>query len=249
MIEDKFVASAPTNQHGVDCFPGLWYSKFPDAYEAQGGDCLVFDDSRLEWGMQHFEPTNQWDVLELGPLEGAHGYYMEKNTPVRSITAVEANRHCWVKCLITKEITDLRRTRFLLGNFVEFLKGSTKQYELCLAIGVLYHMKDPLELLRLISRATDRVIFWTQLAGEKQIAEWQPVEVQDGVFKAQGYVNDYAGGEALGSYIGGIENYAVWLTRESLVAALGHYGFTHITFGHEGENQFGKEATLVAYKD
>jgi hypothetical protein len=143
MIEDKFVASAPTNQHGVDCFPGLWYSKFPDAYEVQGGDCLVFDDSRLEWGMQHFEPTNQWEVLELGPLEGAHGYYMEKNTPVRSITAVEANRHCWVKCLITKEITDLRRTRFLLGNFVEFLKGSTKQYELCLAIGVLYHIERP----------------------------------------------------------------------------------------------------------
>ena len=248
MIEDKFVASAPTNQHGVDCFPGLWYSKFPDAYEVQGGDCLVFDDSRLEWGMQHFEPTNQWDVLELGPLEGAHGYYMEKNTPVRSITAVEANRHCWVKCLITKEITDLRRTRFLLGNFVEFLKGSTKQYELCLAIGVLYHMKDPLELLRFISRATDRSFSGPSWPGKANCGMAARGGAGRGI-QSQGYVNDYAGGEALGSYIGGIENYAVWLTRESLVAALGHYGFTHITFGHEGENQFGKEATLVAYKD
>lgn len=246
MIDDKFVSTFPLNQNGIDCFSGLWYSRFPVGYGVQAGECSLFEDKRLEWALQQIQPGNLWDVLELGPLEAGHSYYMEKHTPVRSITAIEANRLCWVKCLVAKEITDLKRSRFLLGNFIEYLKDSTKEYDLCLALGVLYHMKDPLELISLISKASKRIILWTQLAGDKQVADWQPTKVKEGAFHAQGYINDYGQGTNLGKFIGGIENYAVWLTRDSLVESLKHYGFTNIAFGPEGENQFGKEITLVA---
>jgi hypothetical protein len=248
MIEDKFVTNFPANQNGIDCLPGIWYSRFPDSYEVQAGDCSLYEDKRLEWALGKMRPENMWDVLELGPLEAGHTYYMERHTPVRSITAIEANRLCWVKCLIAKEITDLKRSRFLLGDFIQYLNTSKREYDLCLALGVLYHMKDPLELLRLIAQASPRVILWTQLAGEVQRKDWHPIEVEDGDFKASGYVNDYGLGIQLGKFIGGIDNYAVWLTRESLVQSLGHYGFNSITYGPEGENQFGKEITLVAEK-
>ena len=101
----------------------------------------LYEDPRLSWALERIQPTNLWDVIELGPLKDGHSYYMEKHTSARSITAIEANRLCWEKCLVAKEITDLKRTRFLLGNFIEYLKTTIRQSDLCLALGVLYHIK------------------------------------------------------------------------------------------------------------
>ena len=41
-----------------------------------------------------------------------------------SITAIEANRRAYLKCLVMKETLGLTRTRFLLGDFVEYLRAS-----------------------------------------------------------------------------------------------------------------------------
>ncbi len=248
MVEDKFVSGFPSNQNGIDCFKDIWYSRFPGEYQVSAGECSLYEDPRMEWALQQLEPTNLWDVLELGPLEAGHSYYMEKHSPVRSITAIEANRICWVKCLIAKEIVDLKRSRFLLGNFLEYLRKTNQSYDLCLALGVLYHMKNPLELIQLLAKSSDRIILWTQLANSKQQNEWKAVELNDGDLNITGYLNDYGKGGDLGKFIGGIENYAIWMTKEKLLEALHYYGFRNITLGAEGENQFGDQITLVATK-
>ena len=36
-----------------------------------------------------------------------------------------------------------------------------KTFDICFASGVLYHMRNPAELIALIARATDRVLLWT----------------------------------------------------------------------------------------
>jgi hypothetical protein len=53
-------------------------------------------------------------LLELGPLEGAHTYQLEK-LGAKSILAIEANVEAFLKCLITKEITGLQVAKFMLG--------------------------------------------------------------------------------------------------------------------------------------
>lgn len=250
MIEDKLVSTFPTNQNAIDCFPDLWYSKFPESYQLESGESLLFQDHRLIWALQQLQPQNLWDVVELGPLEGGHSFYMENHTPVRSITAIEANRLCWVKCLVTKEIVDLKKTRFLLGNFLEYLDQCPKQFDLCLGIGVLYHMKDPLELIRLISQRSKRLVLWTQLVNEKQKKERNTIQLQDEGFEVTGYINNYGEAVDLGKFIGGIDDYAVWLTKEGLLDALTHFGFNKIKVWEEGEKmgdtQFGSQTTLVA---
>lgn len=85
-------------------------------------------------------------VLELGPLEAGHTYMLEK-MGARSIVAVEANSRAYLKCLIVKELFELKRAKFLLGDFVAYLKNNTRHFDLCLASGVLYHMQNPAELL------------------------------------------------------------------------------------------------------
>ena len=228
MIEDKLLSNFPSNQNAIDCFPDLWYSKFPEEFNVKAGESLLFHDHRLLWALEQLKPSRDWNVLELGPLEGGHSYYLEKQAKVKSITAVEANRLCWTKCLITKEITKLQNTHFLLGNFLEFLKSSKDTFDLCVAIGVLYHMKDPLELIKLLARRTNRLIIWTQIINDRKEQERESIQLNDGDFRVTGFINHYGKAIDSGKFIGGIEDYAVWLTREGLHRVLNYFGFTKI---------------------
>lgn len=248
MVEDKIVGTDPSNQNAIDTFPGLWYSQFPAEFQVNAGQATHFEDVRLFWAMQQFQPKNNWEVLELGPMEGGHSYFMEKNTPVRSITAIEANRQCWVKCLIAKEIVDLKRTRFLLGNFMDYLETCDYRYDLCLALGVLYHMIDPLRLLELIAKVSPRVIIWTQLAGPDQQKSWDEIPLHSGKFEITGYRHNYNNTTNDDNFIGGVANYSTWLTKSDLLDALKYFGFSNLQLGQESENQFGQEITLTASK-
>ena len=78
MNYDKLVSTYPSNQNAVDCFSNLWYSKIPSEYKVKSGDCLAFEDGRIKWALGILHVSSDWDVLELGPLEGAHGYFLEK---------------------------------------------------------------------------------------------------------------------------------------------------------------------------
>ena len=64
-------------------------------------------------------------ILELGPLEGAHTYQLEK-LGAAEIVAIEANKEAFLKCLIIKELAQLERARFLLGDFVTYLEFSLR---------------------------------------------------------------------------------------------------------------------------
>ena len=80
-------------------------------------------------------------ILELGPLEGGHTYQFER-LGAAELIAIEANVEAYLKCLIVKELVGLRRSRFLLGDFIEYLKLDTTRYDLVFCCGVLYHMRD-----------------------------------------------------------------------------------------------------------
>ena len=245
---DKFVLTKPSDQNSIDCFKDLWYSSFPSIYNLSAGAHKLFCDARLDWAFTKIQSKSDWDVLELGPLEGGHSYWLEKNTNVRSITAIEANQLCWLKCLITKEVVDLKKTKYLLGDFIEFLKDTEKGYDLILALGVLYHMKNPLELLQCIAEATERVVIWTQFADTDKQKDWQKITVKYKDLKIDGYVNDYGSGNSLSKFIGGLDNYSVWMTKEDILTTLKFCGFTSIEVGNVSENKFGGEITLVATK-
>jgi SAM-dependent methyltransferase len=80
-------------------------------------------------------------VLELGPLEGGHSFMFER-LGAREVIAIEANPRAYLKCLIIKELLDLRRVRFLCGDFLEYLRADGTDFDLVFASGVLYHMRN-----------------------------------------------------------------------------------------------------------
>ena len=169
-IYDAMVTSAPSPQHDVDIFAGDWMSELPLPGVKSGWNKLFVDDPRLKWVSDVCHGLAGSDILELGPYEGGHTFALEKAYGAASVTAVEANPRAFLRCLIAKNLLDMKNSRFLLGDFTEYLKNTDKSYDLIFASGVLYHMTKPAELLELISGKARRVFLWTHVYDEALIS-------------------------------------------------------------------------------
>jgi SAM-dependent methyltransferase len=166
-------------------------------------------------------------VLELGPLEGAHTYQLEKLGSA-SILAIEANAEAFLKCLITKEITGLRAATFMHGDFSEYLKEGNERFDLVFCCGVLYHMADPLALIEAIAKITEKCYVWTHYydiehyRGAPREARSDPR--YPGVRMYALEYNDMDSDR----FWGGNRPISVWLERNDIVSAFRRVGFDKI---------------------
>jgi Methyltransferase domain len=236
-ILSQYVVQLPSPQNVVDLFDGEWSSQMPanSGLRSTPGTAAVFADDRISWAETVFGGFAGQDILELGPLEAAHSYMLQK-AGARSITSIEANSRAFLKCLCVKELFGLDRVSFKLGDFVSFLEQNKQKFDLVVASGVLYHMTDPVRLLDLIAGAADRIFIWTHYFDKSiidqnerivdsfsaiQTASYNGFEYQ---FASQAYT------QVLGwkGFCGGPENSCKWLTKESIVGFLSKIGFADI---------------------
>ncbi|SKA17591.1 Protein of unknown function [Enhydrobacter aerosaccus] len=228
-VQDICLGTSPTPQAAVDCISD-WTSQFPAHFKASGGGAALFEDARVSWALQRLGGVKGKRVLELGPLEGGHTYMLER-AGAAQVTAIEANRRCFMKCLITKEIAGLTRSRFLLGDFLPWLEDSNRQFDVIVAAGVLYHMMEPLKLLTLLGRATDRLYIYTHYIPDdlRPNEEWASsivsTEVRDGV---KHYIKSYGGMGTKAVYCGGVYESCAWLTKRDIFNHLCQMGFIYI---------------------
>jgi hypothetical protein len=230
-INSVFVGSSPSNQNVIDLFRGEWSSKMPLEAEAIAtpGHAALFSDPRLTWAHDLIGPFTGQTVLELGPLEGAHSYMFERYGAA-AITSVEANSRAFLKCLCIKEIMGLKNVSYKLGSFVPFLK-SCGSYDVIMASGVLYHMTDPIELLSLLMQRSDSLIMWTHYFDAKQTGRL----AENAYFKTPETLpgTSYVGSKRIypetsldwKGFSGGIEPYAIWLERDSILRCFDDGGF------------------------
>ena len=153
--DEVCLQQTPTSQAAIDLISG-WISDIPGV---KAGEAKLFDDGRAKWALDHLGSVDGHSVLELGPLEAGHTSML--HNAGATITAIEANKRAFVKCLIVKEILRLDRAHFLLGDFMPWLVANTRHFDLVWMTGVLYHMTDPVRLLRLAASCTDRLHLWT----------------------------------------------------------------------------------------
>lgn len=256
-ILDDYVTSMPSDQNAIDLFKDQWSSSFPaEAGNVKAGELGLFTDPRMKWGGEMIGGFKDLDVLELGPLEAGHTYMLERGG-AKSILAIEANSRAYLKCLITKEILNLRSARFQLGDFLEYLHASQETYDLCVANGVLYHMREPAELIYLISKVSDKTIIWTHYYDD-EVIKANPeksgyfTEVKEHSFQGFDYVtNKYNYLEALksGGFCGGTAPFSRWMYREDILACLKHFGFKNINISFDDpQTRSGPSFCLAASK-
>ncbi len=235
-ILDAYCTAFPTAQNALDIFANEWSSQLPAAWnDLQAGSIPLFEDVRIAWGLAELGGIDGQDVLELGPLEAGHSYMLEQ-AGAATVTAIEANTRAYLKCLIVKEILGLKRTRFLCGDFMEYLRHDPPRYDFVLASGVLYHLRQPVELIDLLARVTDRVLVWTHYYDEEIIRSTphlapkfpssETIDYQG--FRHTLYRQEYAEGLAIQGFCGGSASYSAWLNRADLLNAFRHFGFREL---------------------
>jgi hypothetical protein len=215
---DLYVSSAPGAQNAVDAIGG-WRTSFPPQYGLNAGSLATYDDPRIRRAIACFGPLDGRHVLELGPLDGGHASMFE--AAGATVDAIEADHVAFLRCLVTREILGLTRTKFWLGDWAKALEHWPQRYDLIVACGVPHHRDDPLHLIALAAKRTDALYLGT----DPVVAESRPPSQQDG--PAHGRHRR--------------------LHRDDLVAALQAAGFRDIrSFDDEPDRGHGPAPSLFA---
>ncbi len=255
MLENKFERRFPSHQNAIEIFGDHWASSIEEVHPGliSGGFPMFKADQRPLIAAQHLGLTppgslNGMNILELGPLEGAHTYQLAKLGADR-IVAIEANSEAYLKCLVVKEILQTPRCQFLLGDCVQFLQGSSERFDMIFCSGILYHMENPYEFIKAISQHTERVFLWTHYYDPKASAlvERQPkMVVCDGLeltFYEQAY-----GDQNDGKFWGGNKPTASWLTKDDIDRCFRHFGYDLTVHEDNHLNAAGPHLTATALR-
>lgn len=244
LATSDYAVEPPNPQQTLDLFAGEWASKLPGELGAlRAGGVPAFEDPRIEWGLAQLGGVAGQRVLELGPLEGGHAYMMER-AGAREVVSIEANPRCYLRCLVVKELLGLERVRFLYGDFLPYLRADQSRFDLCVTSGVLYHLRNPLDVLELVAQRTDRVIVWTHyydaelIARDPVLASRFPAAITSYTHGIRYTQHRFEYGDVLSAatYCGGGAGFSYWLEREDLLAALPRFGLTDVTVAFEDKD-------------
>jgi hypothetical protein len=231
-ILDAYVRSAPSPQAAIDIFTGEWASRFPPPFaELTAGQIPLFEDPRISWAIREFGDLTRRSVLELGPLEGGHTWLLTRAGA--QVTAIEAQSRAYLKCLISKELLQMTEARFLLGDFMEYLRAGCPHYDVCVASGVLYHMRDPAETLALLAGAADRMMLWTHVYDQDVVTARPDLSqrfTEHFAANHRGFAHtlhryEYADALTFTGFCGGTSDHANWISRGDLLRALDYFGW------------------------
>lgn len=236
-VIDNYVNFAPSPQNALDIFQGEWSSILPEPFKylKAGTAALLFEDARIKWFADEVGGVANKTILELGPLEAGHTYMLEK-LGASQITSIESNTRAFLKCLIIKELLELKHVRFLCGDFCEFLRqiDSSQQFQICVASGVLYHMRNPAELIALLTRhCTEHLFIWTHYYDANLIRNNPALsakfpsahESEYEGFKHTLYRQEYQTALEWNGFCGGSASFSYWMGRDDIALCLQHFGF------------------------
>lgn len=253
-VLDEYVVGMPTAQNAINILPG-WNQALPPEAGVIAGQVGFYNDGRIRWAIEQFGSIEGKKILELGPLEAAHTYMLDQHAP-EVIHAIEANKLAFLRCLVVKEILDLKHAKFFLGDFVPWLEKSTIRYDLIIASGVLYHMSDPVRLLELMAERSDAIFIWTHYYDAKamspddhrRLAFVGGTETQ--MFRSVPvhlHNRSYHGAWQSKSFCGGMNDLHRWIEKDDIIAVIRALGFDDVRIsGDEPNHQNGPCFSIFA---
>jgi hypothetical protein len=239
-VLDEYVAGMPTAQNAIDALPG-WNQALPPHLGVIAGHAAFFNDPRIRWALEQFGSIKDCKILELGPLEAAHTYMLDAQAP-EFIHAIEANKLSFLRCLVVKELLELKRAKFFLGDFLVWLENAPIRYDLIFASGVLYHLQDPVRLLELIAKCSDAFYLWTHYACDEAMPPDDPrrsafvggAEIQQhhGI-PIRLYRRSYHGAWRSKSFCGGMHDLHRWIDKDDIIALIRALGFDDVRIAQD----------------
>lgn len=239
----KYERRTPSAQNALDLVPG-WTSSFPEEFNLSAGTLALHADPRLHWALDCYGSLEGARVLELGPLEGGHTYIFEQRGAAE-ILAIEANKQAYLRCLITKEIYGMTKSKFMLGDFERYLEETTENFDLILASGVLYHMHNPVQVLDRIGKTSKSLILWTHYFDEailhkndprRSVFSQKPLSLSYNNRTYKLHQRTYKNSWDADSYCGGPDDTHYWMERDDIVSLCKENGFDDIRVSFENND-------------
>lgn len=257
MPRKRFWTEVAHPRNAIDLHAGAWASDLAEVVPglSHAGTPMFYQDNRPRQAARALGANDRLDgmsILELGPLEGAHSYQLERLGAAR-IVAIESNADAFQRCLVVKNLLGLDRTTFLLGDCVGYLETTSEHFDMIFASGILYHLQDPVGLIRLLAARTRKLFVWTQYydarfryANGKALPHRARHYERDG-FAAPLYELVYRGRFGA-AFLGGNRRTTNWMALADIRAALRHYGFDAQDLIEDVRGERGPAATLAAYR-
>lgn len=247
----RFETRGPSHQNAVDIFAGGWATDLaPILPGAVSGDVPLFGDARVKVAASGLGRSGRLDgmrILELGPLEGAHTYALEKLGA--DVLAIESNADAFLKCLIVKEITGIK-AKFMLGDVATFLATTRERFDLVFACGVLYHMQDPISVIADIGRVTDSCYVWSHIYDESHYYGPPRHKLSDPRHPAlELWEAGYGRSAQDRKFWGGNAATARWLREDDMLALFGEAGLTPFALEHDGASPIAAAISFCARRE
>ena len=111
--------------------------------------------------------------VDVGCHEGFYSVAMARKG-VQQVRGIDLRESNLVKARFVVEVLGLRNVVYEQGNCEDLPADAVGEYELCLCLGLLYHLENPMRCLRNISRITGELcVIETQVVDEVEgVAEW-----------------------------------------------------------------------------
>lgn len=181
-------------------------------------------------------------VLELGCLEGIHSSMLQ-SWGAEKVVAIEGRWENFLKSLIVKNAFKLDRCEFLFGDVHEILNSISKHFDLCLALGILYHLNNPVSLIYRIGELADKLFVWTHYANKNYPkGPVEKIEYNGLVYRGK-YMN-----EDTANIVGSLLERVFWLFEDDFLAAVRHAGFNDVELVQKEAHEHGPSMTLLAQK-
>jgi SAM-dependent methyltransferase len=184
-------------------------------------------------------------VADLGCLEG--GFSLALAQRGAEVLGIEARHRNLEKAALLRDHFGLPNLRFEVGDVKDFGSDSGGQFDVVLALGILYHLDEPAHWLRRVAAATRRVLILdTHFAPaddaamsliDPRLSALGPLETQDvnGALVKGRWFHEFADdadreAQLWASYS---NNRSFWLTKQSLVRSTWQAGFPLVFEQHD----------------
>lgn len=189
---------------------------------------------------------DQISVLDLGACEGSMALALWEERGVRDITCVEGRA---INVDKARFVFDVKKAEIAVvhDDITHFLQCDTRQYDLVLFMGILYHLLEPFQMLRLVAQkvrghlAMETVLALPRTEGFYNVPHYSP--------NNEGF---YVRHDSVLSNTAGFRNLELWPNRGGLEVLLKETGFDMIRqmdYGTEPIDWYASEQRIMMLAD
>lgn len=228
---DRFCELYPTDANAYALRAGTWKFDY-ERLDRAGIEKNILSDGRPMYCAETFPGFSDFDILELGCSDGYNTAGLEM-VGAKHVTAIDANADGFLKACLLKNALSLK-SKFLLGDFLQYIQTPGLRYDLVYASGILYHLLDPVDFILRCGKVSDNLFLWTFYHNAETIASHayerqRFVDSEKRYFKRETFIYHKRIYDpefvAAAKYQGGIESAAYWLSLDDLMRALSLAGF------------------------